>query len=290
MKRRRTILLLVLYLLVFAFTIAMEYFSIMNPGRRLLVNGSTFLMALVSGVLFWLIYRGDRQREDAEETAVERKKVVEGNKRVEGNKGVEGNEVVEGDKGNVAGETDAEEENQASMEKSEIDNEVEINGVDEVGSDEAGVHESEGAKVDEAEVAESEALEVDEDDSEEPKAADVEVAEVAESDTDEVQKSGAQPQMDEHRQTVMEKSEKTQEDVLFDKGKYLAFANSHQLTRREAEIGLLVMNGYSNMQIAETLFIAETTVKKHLSHIYEKAGISGRKEFRQSVNAWGEKF
>lgn len=283
MKRRRTILLLILYLLVFVFTIAMEYFSIMNPGRRLLVNGSTFLMALVSGVLFWLIYRGGRQREDAKEK-------VEGNEVVEESKVVEGNEVVEGDKGNVAGETDAEEENQASMEKSEIDNEVEINGVDEVGSDEAGVHESEGAKVDEAEVAESEALEVDEDDSEEPKAADVEVAEVAESDTDEVQKSGAQPQMDEHRQTVMEKSEKTQEDVLFDKGKYLAFANSHQLTRREAEIGLLVMNGYSNMQIAETLFIAETTVKKHLSHIYEKAGISGRKEFRQSVNAWGEKF
>lgn len=286
MKRRRTILLLILYLLVFVFTIAMEYFSIMNPGRRMLVNGSTFLMALVSGVLFWLIYRGDRQREDAKEK-------VEGNEVVEESKVVEGNEVVEGDKGNVAGETDAEEENQASMEKSEIDNEVEINGVDEVGSDEAGVHESEVAKVDTAEVAElvvSEAVEVEEDDSEETKVADGEVAEVAESDTDEVQKSGAQPQGKEHRQTVMEKSEKTQEDVLFDKGKYLSFANSHQLTRREAEIGLLVMNGYSNMQIAETLFIAETTVKKHLSHIYEKAGISGRKEFRQSVNAWGEKF
>ena len=279
MKRRRTILLLILYLLVFVFTIAMEYFSIMNPGRRLLVNGSTFLMALVSGVLFWLIYRGGRQREDT------REKVAEGDKVVEGNK------VVEGGKRKAVGETDAEEENQASMEKSEIDlDEVEIAGVDKVGSDGAGVYESEEAKVEVAEVAESEALEVDEDDSGEPKAADVEVAEVAESDTDEVQKSGAQPQGKEHRQTVMEKSEKTQEDVLFDKGKYLSFANSHQLTRREAEIGLLVMNGYSNMQIAETLFIAETTVKKHLSHIYEKAGISGRKEFRQSVNAWGEKF
>ena len=220
MKRRRTILLLVLYLLVFAFTIAMEYFSIMNPGRRLLVNGSTFLMALVSGVLFWLIYRGDRQREDTKEKAVERKKVVEGNKRVEGNKGAEGG------KGKVAGE------------------------VDEAGTD------------------------------------GLEAAEADKLDSGEGLGSKTQPQMDEHRQTVMEKSEKTQEDVLFDKGKYLAFANSHQLTRREAEIGLLVMNGYSNMQIAETLFIAETTVKKHLSHIYEKAGISGRKEFRQSVNAW----
>ena len=284
MKRRRTILLLILYLLVFVFTIGMEYFSIMNPGRRLLVNGSTLLMALVSGVLFWLIYRGDRQREDAKEK-------VEGNEVVEASKVVEGNEVVEGDKGNVAGETDAEEENQASMEKSEIDlDEVEIAGVDKVGSDEAGAHESEAAKGDGTEFAELKAVEVDEDDSEESKSSEVEASEVVESDTDEVHKGGAQPQWKEYRQTVMKKSEKSQEDVLFDKGKYLDFANSHQLTRREAEIGLLVMNGYSNMQIAETLFIAETTVKKHLSHIYEKAGISGRKEFRQSVNAWGEKF
>ena len=252
MKRRRTILLLVLYLLVFAFTIAMEYFSIMNPGRRLLVNGSTFLMALVSGVLFWLIYRGDRQREDAEETAVERKKVVEGNKRIEGNKGVEGNKGAEGGKGKVAGEADAEEENRASMDESEID-EAYGAEVDEDGLDEVVVHESVVVKVDGTELAESEAVEVDE--------AGTDGLEAAEADTS-----------------------------LFDKGKYLAFANSHQLTRREAEIGLLVMNGYSNMQIAETLFIAETTVKKHLSHIYEKAGISGRKEFRQSVNAWGENF
>ena len=223
-------------------------------------------MALVSGVLFWLIYRGDRQREDTKEK-------------------------VEGGKGNVAGETDAEEENQASMEKSEIDlDEVEIAGVDKVGSDEAGAHESEAAKGDGTEFAELKAVEVDEDDSEESKSSEVEASEVVESDTDEVHKGGAQPQWKEYRQTVMKKSEKSQEDVLFDKGKYLDFANSHQLTRREAEIGLLVMNGYSNMQIAETLFIAETTVKKHLSHIYEKAGISGRKEFRQSVNAWGEKF
>ena len=280
MKRRRTILLLVLYLLVFAFTIAMEYFSIMNPGRRLLVNGSTFLMALVSGVLFWLIYRGDRQREDAEETAVERKKVVEGNKRVEGNKGAEGDKVVEGNKVVEGGKRKA--VGAATAAEAEIDEEY---GAEKEadGLDEASVHESEVVKVDGIELAELEAVEVSEAGSEESK---VDGVEVAESDTDEVQKSGAQPQGKEHRQTVMEKSEKTQEAVLFDKGKYLDFANSHQLTRREAEIGLLVMNGYSNMQIAETLFIAETTVKKHLSHIYEKAGISGRKEFRQSVNAW----
>ena len=262
MKRRRTILLLILYLLVFVFTIAMEYFSIMNPGRRLLVNGSTFLMALVSGVLFWLIYHGDRQREDTREKVAEVDKVVEGNK------------VVEGSKRKAVGA--------ATAAEAEIDEEY---GAEKEadGLDEAGVHESELVIVDGIELAELEAVEVSEAGSEESKGDGVEAAE---SDTEEVQRSGVQPQMKEHRPTVVKKSEKTQEDVLFDKGKYLSFANSHQLTRREAEIGLLVMNGYSNMQIAETLFIAETTVKKHLSHIYEKAGISGRKEFRQSVNAW----
>ena len=276
MKRRRTILLLILYLLVFVFTIGMEYFSIMNPGRRLLVNGSTFLMALVSGVLFWLIYRGDRQREDTKEKAVERKKVVERNKGVEGNKGAEGG------KGNVAGKTESAELTEAEL----VEAEVVVDG-----SDEADVHESGGAKVDADKVVVPDVAGVEEADF-------IESIPIGEEESDlmktyEVGKSGSafvqkrkEKQLEEHRPTVMEKLEKTREDVLFDKGKYLAFANSHQLTRREAEIGLLVMNGYSNMQIAETLFIAETTVKKHLSHIYEKAGISGRKEFRQSVNAW----
>lgn len=33
-------------------------------------------------------------------------------------------------------------------------------------------------------------------------------------------------------------------------------------------------------QNAEELFIAETTVKKHVTHIYEKCGVSGRKEWK----------
>ena len=70
------------------------------------------------------------------------------------------------------------------------------------------------------------------------------------------------------------------EAYVFDKEKYLRYANQYGLTRRETEIGLLVANGYSNQQIAEMLYIAETTVKKHLSHIYEKANVGGRKEWK----------
>lgn len=57
------------------------------------------------------------------------------------------------------------------------------------------------------------------------------------------------------------------------------------MTNREAEVAWLLYRGYTNRQIGEELFIAETTVKKHVSHIYEKTEVSGRKEFRAKVNS-----
>lgn len=72
-----------------------------------------------------------------------------------------------------------------------------------------------------------------------------------------------------------------------DKARLLAFAEASHLTRRETEICLLVLNHYSNEQISETLCIAESTVKKHLSHIYEKTNTSGRKELRKCIEETG---
>ena len=48
------------------------------------------------------------------------------------------------------------------------------------------------------------------------------------------------------------------------------------LTRREIEVALLAASNLSNAEIAAELFISETTVKKHLSNIYGKLGISKR--------------
>ena len=59
------------------------------------------------------------------------------------------------------------------------------------------------------------------------------------------------------------------------------------LTRREWEIAWLMYRGYSNREIAEEFRIAESTVKKHTSHIYEKLQVSGRKEFREKVKNKG---
>ncbi|MCZ0983331.1 helix-turn-helix transcriptional regulator [Streptomyces diastatochromogenes] len=53
---------------------------------------------------------------------------------------------------------------------------------------------------------------------------------------------------------------------------------AHGLTAQEARIGQLARAGYSNREIAETLFLAVRTVEFHLSSVYRKLGISGRRE------------
>lgn len=53
------------------------------------------------------------------------------------------------------------------------------------------------------------------------------------------------------------------------------------LTKREVEIALLVIKNQSNAEIADELFISETTVKKHLSNIFVKLGVSKRSEIKE---------
>lgn len=48
------------------------------------------------------------------------------------------------------------------------------------------------------------------------------------------------------------------------------------LTERELEVLRLVVQGRANKQIADTLGIAEITVKVHVSHILEKLGVPDR--------------
>jgi len=49
-----------------------------------------------------------------------------------------------------------------------------------------------------------------------------------------------------------------------------------RLTPREREIVVLVAEGKTNAQIAAELWIAPSTVKKHLEHVYEKVGVGRR--------------
>ena len=50
------------------------------------------------------------------------------------------------------------------------------------------------------------------------------------------------------------------------------------LTKREIEVLYLLNQGYSNLKIAESLFISEGTVKKHISNILGKLGLENRVE------------
>lgn len=55
------------------------------------------------------------------------------------------------------------------------------------------------------------------------------------------------------------------------------------LTRREAEIAVQIGKGLSNKQIAQELYITETTVKKHVSNIFTKLQIKRREEIRKKM-------
>lgn len=64
------------------------------------------------------------------------------------------------------------------------------------------------------------------------------------------------------------------------KDHYLKVAQKFGLTKRELELGYLKVSGFSNRRIAYMFGISEQTVKNHFTHIYEKAWVPGRNEFR----------
>lgn len=56
------------------------------------------------------------------------------------------------------------------------------------------------------------------------------------------------------------------------------------LTKREREIALLVADGKTNIEIAKELNLAEITVKKSLSNIYARLGVSNRTSLLKKLN------
>jgi DNA-binding NarL/FixJ family response regulator len=54
-------------------------------------------------------------------------------------------------------------------------------------------------------------------------------------------------------------------------------------SHREREVLRLAVTGHTNCQIASTLFLAESTVKSHLSSAYRKLGAGGRSDAARMV-------
>ncbi|ALA60778.1 LuxR C-terminal-related transcriptional regulator [Nitrospira moscoviensis] len=58
------------------------------------------------------------------------------------------------------------------------------------------------------------------------------------------------------------------------------------LTERERAVAALIGQGLSNRDIAERLFISETTVRHHLTSIFDKVGVSNRQKLLLLVHRW----
>lgn len=52
--------------------------------------------------------------------------------------------------------------------------------------------------------------------------------------------------------------------------------NDLRLTKREKDVLTLLVNGFSNRDMAEQMFISEKTVKNHLTSIFRKLGVKDR--------------
>lgn len=52
----------------------------------------------------------------------------------------------------------------------------------------------------------------------------------------------------------------------------------HDLTEREREVLILMVEGLNNTEIAERLVVSPSTIKTHVSHVLAKLGVSGRTE------------
>ena len=55
------------------------------------------------------------------------------------------------------------------------------------------------------------------------------------------------------------------------------------LTEREFEVLKYAVSDRTNVEIAEHVFISVNTVKYHLKKVYEKLGVSNRKEALQKI-------
>ncbi|MDQ6824759.1 MAG: LuxR C-terminal-related transcriptional regulator [Candidatus Eremiobacteraeota bacterium] len=57
----------------------------------------------------------------------------------------------------------------------------------------------------------------------------------------------------------------------------------YPLTPREAEVAALVLRGYSNRRIADSLVLAEYTVEDHLKRIFAKVGVPSRSALSSKI-------
>lgn len=73
-------------------------------------------------------------------------------------------------------------------------------------------------------------------------------------------------------------------------GDFSQIGRDYKLTSRELEVTAALCKGMSNPQIAEALYISESTVKQHLSHVYKKMNVKNRYELIKKCSIQSEQY
>ncbi len=79
----------------------------------------------------------------------------------------------------------------------------------------------------------------------------------------------------------MQKEKIVEKEVLIQKDDFTVDQKKLEqlnISKREYEVLQLISKGMSNQQIAETLFVSENTVKKHISSLFLKLDVERRTE------------
>jgi DNA-binding CsgD family transcriptional regulator len=63
-----------------------------------------------------------------------------------------------------------------------------------------------------------------------------------------------------------------------------SFIQRYRISPREREIVLMMVHGYNNRKIGESLFISTMTVKNHIYHIYQKTGVQNKVQLINLIN------
>lgn len=61
------------------------------------------------------------------------------------------------------------------------------------------------------------------------------------------------------------------------------FCRQHKISKREREIAGLILQGLSNQEINDRLFISPHTVKNHIYNLFRKANVNSRTQFIRVV-------
>ena len=69
-----------------------------------------------------------------------------------------------------------------------------------------------------------------------------------------------------------------------DRATFEIFSINHDLSAREKEVLRLLLTGQSNAQIAESLFVSESTIKYHVHNLLQKTGCTSRRQLITKFN------